>query len=67
MRTTVTIDDDLYHQALELADPGMEKSDLFREAIKSFVWVQAAKRWAALGGGAPRTPAVPRRQAVRAA
>ncbi|MBI3149581.1 MAG: type II toxin-antitoxin system VapB family antitoxin [Betaproteobacteria bacterium] len=67
MRTTVTIDDDLYHQALELADPGVEKSDLFCEAIKSFVRFQAAKRLAALGGAAPRMPAVPRRRAVRAA
>ena len=43
MRTTVTIDDELYEQALELADPGMDKTDLFREAIKTFVRVQAAR------------------------
>jgi hypothetical protein len=35
MRTTVTIDDTLYHQALALADANMEKSDLFKEAIKN--------------------------------
>ena len=34
MRTTVTIDDALYERALELADPEMDKADLFREAIK---------------------------------
>lgn len=39
MRTTVTIDDALYQRALEVADPGMEKADLFREAIKTFVRV----------------------------
>ena len=39
-------------QALELADPLMDKADLFREAIKVFVRVQAAKRLAALGGTA---------------
>lgn len=50
MRTTVTIDDALYEMALEVADPGMDKSDIFREAIKTFVRVQAAKRLAALGG-----------------
>jgi hypothetical protein len=33
MRTTVTIDDNLYEQALELAGPEMDKADLFREAI----------------------------------
>lgn len=50
MRTTVTIDDALYAKALDMADPGMDKADLFREAIKTFVRVQAAKRLAALGG-----------------
>ena len=62
MRTTVTIDDDLYNKALVLADPAMEKADLFREAIKTFVRVQAAKRFAALGGTAPEMQAVPRRR-----
>jgi Arc/MetJ family transcription regulator len=63
MRTTVTIDDDLYDKALEVADPGMDKADLFREAIKTFVRVQAAKRLAALGGTVPNMQAVPRRRA----
>jgi Arc/MetJ family transcription regulator len=63
MRTTVTIDDQLYNQALELADPAMEKADLFREAIKTFVRVQAAKRLAALGGTTPDMAEVPRRLA----
>ncbi|WP_042885436.1 type II toxin-antitoxin system VapB family antitoxin [Cupriavidus necator] len=62
MRTTVTIDDALYEQALEVADPNMDKSDLFREAIKTFVRVQAAKRLAALGGAAPDIQDVPRRR-----
>ncbi|MEN9313844.1 MAG: hypothetical protein RIS35_237, partial [Pseudomonadota bacterium] len=31
MRTTVTIDDELYRKALALAEPGMDKADLFRE------------------------------------
>jgi len=61
MRTTVTIDDELYAKALEMADPGMDKADLFREAVKTFVRVQAAKRLAALGGAAPGMPEVPRR------
>lgn len=62
MRTTVTIDDELYAKALEMADPTMDKSDLFREAIKVFVRVQAAKRLAALGGAAPDMPDVPRQR-----
>jgi Arc/MetJ family transcription regulator len=67
MRTTVTIDDELYAKALNMADPGMDKSDLFREAIKTFVRVQAAKRLAALGGTAPDMHDVPRRPEDKAA
>jgi Arc/MetJ family transcription regulator len=62
MRTTVTIDDDLYQQALELADPGTDKADLIREAMRTFVRVQAGKRLAALGGVAPRMAGVARRR-----
>lgn len=50
MRTTVTIDDALYAKALEMADPNMDKSDIFRVAFQTFVRIQAAKRLAALGG-----------------
>lgn len=67
MRTTVTIDDELYARALELADPTMDKGDLFREAVKTFVRVQAAKRLAALGGSAPDIKDVPRRREPRPA
>ena len=62
MRTTVTIDDALYAKALELADTHMDKSDIFREAMKTFVRVQAAKRLAALGGSMPEIQDVPRRR-----
>lgn len=62
MRTTVTIEDDLYEKALEVADPAMDRADLFREAMKTFVRVQAAKRLAALGGTMPEMPDVPRRR-----
>lgn len=62
MRTTVTIDDELYNQALELADPSMDKADLFREAIMTFVRVRAAQRLAALGGTLPGMAQVPRRR-----
>lgn len=67
MRTTVTVDDALYDQALELADPGMDKSDIFREAMKTFVRVQTAKRLAALGGSMPEMQDVPRRRSETAA
>ncbi|RZT10282.1 antitoxin of type II TA system, VapB [Duganella sp. CF402] len=62
MKMTVTIDDDLYEEALAMADPAMDRADLFREAIKTFIRVQAGKRLAALGGTAPDMPKIPRRR-----
>ncbi len=62
MRTTVTIDDELYQRALDVADPGMDKSDLFREAMKVFVRVQSGKRLAALGGKATLMKDISRRR-----
>jgi len=62
LRTTITIDDELYQRALDVADPGMDKSDLFREAMRLFVRVQAAKRLSALGGKAPKMKMIPRRR-----
>ena len=62
MRTTVTIDDALYAQALEVIEPNVDKSDLFREALKVFIRVESAKRLAALGGKAPKMQTIPRRQ-----
>ena len=61
MRTTVTIEDSLYEKALEVADPTMDRADIFREAMKTFVRVQAAKRLAALGGARPDMRDIPRR------
>ena len=66
MRTTVSIDDELYQRALELADPGMDKGNLFREAMKVFVRVQAGKRLAALGDKAPAMKDIPRLRAGKA-
>ena len=42
--------------------PEMDKADLFREAVKTFVRVQSAKRLAALGGTVPAMREVPRRR-----
>jgi predicted nucleic acid-binding protein/Arc/MetJ family transcription regulator len=62
LRTTITIDDQLYQRALDLADPETDKADLFREAMRVFVRVQAAKRLSALGGQAPKMKKIPRRR-----
>lgn len=61
MRTTVTIDDALYQRALEVADPSMDKADLFREAVQTFVRIQAAKRLVALGATMPTMEDIPSR------
>jgi metal-responsive CopG/Arc/MetJ family transcriptional regulator len=62
MRTTLTIDDQLFAQAQALAQPGMEKSELIRECVKAFIQRQTARRLADLGGLAPDIEAVPRRR-----
>lgn len=60
MRTTVTLDDALYQEAMALAETDMDKNELFREAVKTFIRVQSAKRLAALGGQAPTMADIPR-------
>ncbi|MEJ2633231.1 MAG: type II toxin-antitoxin system VapB family antitoxin [Acidihalobacter sp.] len=67
MRTTVTIDDALYQKALEMAGPNVDKAEIFREAMKTYVRVQAAKRLSALGGAAPDMQDIPRWRAEPAA
>ncbi|MDR1889592.1 MAG: type II toxin-antitoxin system VapB family antitoxin [Zoogloeaceae bacterium] len=62
MRTTITIDDTLYNQALELSDPDMSRTALIQEALRTFIRVQAGKRLAALGGARPDMPDIPRRR-----
>jgi Arc/MetJ family transcription regulator len=62
LRTTITIDDELYQRAVDVADPGMDKANLFREAMRVFVRVQAGKRLSALGGQAPKMKTTPRRR-----
>ena len=62
MRTTLTIDDELFAKALTLAEPGVEKSELIRECVKAFIQRQTARRLAALGGLAPDIEIAPRRR-----
>ena len=64
MRTTLTIDDALFAKAVALAEPGMEKSDLFKECVKAFIQRQTARRLAALGGQAADIEVAPRRREV---
>lgn len=62
MRTTLTIDDDLYAQALALAEPGIERSELLRQCVKAFIQRETARRLAALGGQVPEVELAPRRR-----
>jgi len=62
MRTTVSIDDALYERAIELLDPNIDKKEIFREAIRVFIQVQAANRLAEMGGKLKDMKAVPRRR-----
>ncbi|AOY98284.1 DUF2191 domain-containing protein [Cupriavidus sp. USMAHM13] len=64
MQTTITIDDELTQQALEAlasADPPKDEAELFREALRTFVRIQAAKRLAALDAPVRGLPEVPLR------
>lgn len=61
MRTTVTIDDELMGKAMEISGI-TERSALIREALKTLVRVESARRLAALGGTDPESSAAPRRR-----
>lgn len=61
MRTTITLDDELVRTAQEYT--GIEeKTALIREALKSLVQKEAARRLAALGGTMPELEDIPRRR-----
>lgn len=62
MRTTLTIDDELFAQAVALAEPGIGRSELLEECVKAFIQRQTARRLAALGGQIPDLEPAPRRR-----
>ena len=59
MKITVTIDDILYAEALRVAELD-EPSELFEEALKIYLQVQAARHLADMGGSAPDMPDISR-------
>ena len=61
MRTTITLDDEVLRLALDVAEPGIAVPELVRQALDTFIRVEAAKRLAALGGAAPNMLDIPRR------
>ena len=62
MRTTVSIDDELFDQAAQFCEPNSDKASVIREAMQTFVRVNAAKRLAALGSNQPEMEDIPRRK-----
>jgi len=64
MRTTLTIDDDLFAKAVELTGV-QEKSALFREGLKALIERESARRLAKLGGSEPSLSSIPRRQSSK--
>ena len=61
MRTTVTIDDELFTRASELTGI-TEKSALLRDGLETLIRVESGKRLAALGGSDSHATAAPRRR-----
>ena len=61
MRTTITIDDELFAKAQGYTGL-QEKSALVREALKALVEREASRRLARLGGTEPQLRPVPRRR-----
>ncbi len=62
MRTTLALDDDLVRLAQEFTGV-TEKTALVREALKSLIERESARRLAALGGRMPGMKNIPRRRA----
>jgi len=64
MRTTLALDDDLVEKAQQLT--GLkEKSSLVREALKTLIERESARRLALLGGSAPGFKAGRRRRPAK--
>ena len=61
MRTTIALDDDLMARAEELTGI-TEKAALIREALKTLIAREAARRLILLGGSDPTAEVPPRRR-----
>jgi len=61
MRTTLALDDELVRTTQEFTGVA-EKTALMREALKSLIERESARRLAALGGTMPKLKDVPRRR-----
>ena len=62
MRTTVSIDDALFENAAQFCEPNSDKASIIREAMQTFVRIQAAKRLVSLAGKFPEIKDIPRKK-----
>lgn len=62
MRTTLTLDDNLLEQAMDLTGT-RERSSVIRQALEALIARESARRLALLGGSDPQAAAAPRRRA----
>lgn len=60
MRTTVSVDDDLFERAADLVGT-TERAAVFRLGLEALIQRESARRLALLGGSAPEVAAPPRR------
>ncbi|WP_308916143.1 type II toxin-antitoxin system VapB family antitoxin [Jannaschia sp. LMIT008] len=61
MRTTVTLDDKLMRDAMEMT--GIEnRSQLIQKALRDMMHMEASRRLALMGGSDPNAEAPPRRR-----
>jgi Arc/MetJ family transcription regulator len=64
MRTTLNIDDHLFHEAARLS--GLpEKTAVVHAGLEALIAKESARRLAALGGSEPRMRRIPRRRPKR--
>ena len=61
MRTTITLDDQLFERATELTGT-TSRNDIVRQALETLVRVESGRRLAALGGSDPAAEAAPRQR-----
>lgn len=61
MRTTVTLDDTLYHKALEY-HPSSSLKELLDNALKSYIHQEASRALALMGASDENAPEAPPRR-----
>lgn len=62
MCATIMIDDTLLEQAMRFAKPGTSRDELVKEAVLTYIHLQAGHHLAELGGSAPEMADIPRRR-----